>query len=117
MDVKFLNLERTNRKKIQRFQYAAVDDATRIRNPKIYYRHTQENAIDFIDYVISKFPFQIHTVRTDNCHEFQGKFHWHLQDLGIGHVYNRLWSPTLNGKVERSHTTNEMEFYQLLTLL
>lgn len=68
---------------VRRFQYTAIDDATRVRALKVYRRHTQANAIDFMNYVITKFPFRIHTVRTDNGHEFQAKFHWHLADLGI----------------------------------
>ena len=114
VDVKFLTLRTEPGKKIRRFQYTAIDDATRIRALKIYPRHTQENAIKFIDYVIRKFPFRIHTVRTDNGHEWQAKFHWHLADLGIGHVYIKPRSPRLNGKVERSHGTDDREFYQLL---
>ena len=82
---------------------------------KIYNKHTQSNAIDFIDSVIEKFPFRIHTVRTDNGHEFQAKFHWHVEDLGIRHVYIKPRSPRLNGKVERSHRTDDREFYQLLS--
>jgi transposase InsO family protein len=113
--VKFLNFIRTDGKKIRRLQYTAVDDATLIRALKIYPRHTQENAIRFIDDVVSKFPFRIHIFRTDNGHEFQAKFHWHVEDLGIRHIYNRSRSPTLNGKVERSHATDDIEFYQGLT--
>jgi len=115
VDVKFLKFQNSYAQPIRRFQYTAVDDATRVRALKIYNRHTQQNAIDFIDYVISKFPFRIHTVRTDNGHEFQAQFHWHLQDLGIRHVYIKPRTPRLNGKVERSHATDDMEFYQLLT--
>jgi len=115
VDVKFLKFEAPDGKKIRRFQYTAIDDATRIRALKIYRKHTQENAIQFIDYVLSKFPFRVHTVRTDNGHEFQAKFHWHLADLGINHVYIKPRTPRLNGKVERSHGTDEREFYQLLS--
>ena len=115
VDVKFLKFQRPHAQPIRRFQYTAIDDATRIRALKVYTRHTQENAVNFIDYVISKFPFRIHTVRTDNGHEFQAQFHWHLQDLGIQHVYIKPRTPRLNGKVERSHATDDMEFYQLLT--
>jgi transposase InsO family protein len=82
---------------------------------KIYPKHTQQNAIDFMGHVISKFPFRIQTVRTDNGHEFQAKFHWHVEDLGICHVYIKPRTPRLNGKVERSHGTDEHEFYQLLS--
>jgi Integrase core domain len=34
---------------------------------------------------------------------------------GIRHAYIKLNSPQLNGKVERSHRTDDEEFYQLLT--
>ena len=32
----------------------------------IHDRHTQANAIKFVDYVIDKFPFRITEIRTDN---------------------------------------------------
>src|SRR5215213_9971021 len=44
------------------------------------------------------------------AHEFQAKFHWHVEDQGIRHAYIRPASPQLNGKVERSHRTDEQEF-------
>jgi transposase InsO family protein len=115
VDVKFLSLEDKDGNKTRRFQYTVIDDATRIRALKICERHNQATAIKFIDYVVEKFPFRIHTVRTDNGHEFQAKFHWHVEDLGIRHVYIKPRSPNLNGKVERSHRTDDMEFYQLLS--
>jgi hypothetical protein len=34
-------------------------------------------------------------VRTDNGHEFQAKFHLHLADLGIHHVYIKPRIPRL----------------------
>jgi hypothetical protein len=55
--------------------------------------------------VIERFPFRISAVRTDRGHEFQARFHWHVEDQGI----------RLNGKVERSHRTDQTEFYHLLT--
>ena len=102
-------------KPIKRYQYTAIDDATRVRALKVYSRHTQANAIDFLDYVIKSFPFRIREVRTDNGHEFQAKFHWHVEEQGIRHAYIKPRSPQLNGKVERSHRTDQEEFYQLLT--
>jgi transposase InsO family protein len=114
MDVKFLKFITEDNRKVKRFQYTAIDDATRIRVLKIYKKHTQKNAIDFVDHIIEKLPFRIHTIRTDNGHEFQAKFHWHVADLGINHVYIKPRTPRLNGKVERSHRADEQEFYQLL---
>jgi hypothetical protein len=46
-----------------------------VRALKIYAKHTQANAIDFVDHIIEKFPFRIQTIRTDRGHEFQAKFH------------------------------------------
>ena len=64
--------------------------------------------------MVEKFPFRIKTIRTDNGHEFQTKFHWHVSDLGMVHVYIKPATPRLNGKVERSHLTDQREFYQML---
>lgn len=114
VDVKFLTFKDKLGRKIRRFQYTAIDDATRIRALKVYRQHTQVNAIDFINYVVAKFPFRIKMIRTDNGHELQAKFHWHVEDLGMIHAYIKPASPRLNGKVERSHLTDKQEFYQLL---
>lgn len=57
----------------------------------------------------------IKSIRTDRDHEFQAKFHWHVEDLGTEHHYNKVRTPQLNGKVERSHLTDQREFYLLLT--
>lgn len=115
VDVKFLSLKTGEGRKVRRYQFTAIDDATRIRALKIYARHNQQSAIDFVDYVVEKFPFRIHTVRTDRGHEWQAQFHWHVEDMGMRHVYIKPRSPQLNGKVERSHRTDQEEFYQLLT--
>ena len=53
-------------------------------------------------------------IRTDNGSEFQAKFHWHVKDLGMIHVYIKPASPNLNGKVERSYLTDKQEFCQFI---
>ncbi len=113
MDVKFQIFKNKTGKKIKRYQYTAIDDATRVRALKVYTRHTQKNAVDFVNYVIDKFPFRIQQIRTDRGHEFQALLHWHVEDLGIRHVYIKARTPQLNGKVERSHRSDQEEFYQL----
>ena len=114
VDVKFLFFKDEGGHRIKRFQYTAIDDCTRIRALKIYEQHNQSSSIDFINYVVEKFPFRIKTIRTDNGHEFQTKFQWHVSDLGMLHVYIKPATPRLNGKVERSHLTDQREFYQIL---
>lgn len=115
MDVKFLTFKGDRGEKVRRFQFTAIDDATRVRALKVYEKHTQASAIDFVDHIIEKFPFRIREIRTDNGHEFQVKFHWHVEDKGIRHAYIKRGTPQLNGKVERSHRSDEQEFYQLLS--
>jgi hypothetical protein len=113
IDFKFLNFQKDGQK-IRRYQFTAIDDATRARVLRVYERHTQANAIDFVNQVRASFPFRIHTIQTDNGHEYQAKFHWHCKDLGIRHVYIKPRSPHLNGKVGRPHKTDQGEFYQFI---
>lgn len=115
VDVKFLTFKGKSGEKVRRFQFTAIDDATRVRALKIYEKHTQTSAADFNDHIIEKVPFRIREIRTDNGHEFQAKFHWHVEDLGIRHAYIKRGTPQLNGKVERSHRSDQQEFYQLLS--
>ena len=90
MDVKFLDSVDPGVRKIRRFQYAAIDDAT----PFGHSRST--------------------TIRTDNGHVFQVRFHWHVEDLVMRQVCIKPVSPNLNGEVECSHLTDKFEFYRLL---
>lgn len=113
IDVKFAIFTK-NGKKTKRYQYTAIDDATRVRVLKMYLAHNQESSIDFVKHVVKELPFRIKMVRTDNGHEFQSKFHWHLMDEGIEHAYIRKGTPRLNGKVERSHRIDKKEFYQAI---
>jgi transposase InsO family protein len=112
MDVKFLERIPGTRKRL--YQFTAIDDCTRIRVLKIYDACNQATAIRFADEVIRRLPFRILVLQTDNGAEFQSKFHWHLEELDIRHVYIRPRTPRLNGKVERSHRVDAQEFYQLL---
>jgi transposase InsO family protein len=114
LDVKSLQFKGKDGRRLKRYPFTAIDDATRIRALRIYERHHEQSAVDLIDYVAERFPFRIHTVRTDNGHERQAKSHWHCEDLGMHHVYIKAGRPNLNGKVERSHLTDQLEFYQLL---
>jgi transposase InsO family protein len=112
VDVKFIEPIGGARKK--HYQYTAIDDCTRLRVLRVYPRNNQKTAIQFIDYVLEKLPFSVECIQTDNGAEFQGAFHWHVLDRGIGHVYIKPKTPRLNGKVERSHRIDAEEFYRLL---
>src|SRR3954447_20024330 len=103
IDVKFIEpiAAGTGRRK-RYYQYPAIDACTRLRVLRAYPRSDQKTAIQFVDYVLSRLPFQVEKIQTDNGAEFQSSFHWHVLDQG-GHIYIRPATPRLNGKVERSH--------------
>ena len=112
LDVKFLERIAGTRKRL--YQFTAIDDCTRIRVLKVYDSCNQSTAIRFIDEVRRRLPFRVQVVQTDNGAELQSRFHWHVEELDIRHVYIRPRTPHLNGKVERSHRVDDQEFYQLL---
>ena len=114
VDVKLLDLQGKDAKTIKRYQDTAIDDATRVRALKVYDRHTQANAIAFIDHVIARFPFRIREVRTEMAMS-PGQVPLARRGPRYPSCLHQASSPQLNGKVERSHRTDEQEFYQLLT--
>jgi transposase InsO family protein len=67
-----------------------------------------------VDHFIEEFRLGIREIRTYNDYEFQPKFHWHIEDLVISHAHIKRGTPQLNGKVERSHPSDQQESYQLL---
>jgi hypothetical protein len=66
VNVKLLTLAGENGETVRRFQYIATNDVTWVRTLKIYMRHTQATAIDFVGFAIEKFPFRINEISTDN---------------------------------------------------
>lgn len=109
VDVKFLDNLSFSGKRY--YQFTAIDDCTRYRVMRIYDHNTVENATDFINRLKQSLPFAIKQIQTDNGSEFSEAFSWHLEDLGISHRKTKVCSPEENGKVERSHRTDEEEFY------
>jgi hypothetical protein len=100
VDVKFIDpppgVAATKRKR--RYNQFTPIDCTRIRVLRIYERNHQKTAIQFMDYVLAKLPIAVEVVQTDSGAEFQGAFHWHLLDRGIGHTYIKPKTPRLNGR-------------------
>ncbi len=94
------------------YQFTAIDEATRYRVLKIYDHNSVCSAIDFVDEVRSRLPVAIQRIKTDHGSEFGTDFTWHLHDLGIKHHHIPKGCPQSNGKVERSHRTDEDEFYR-----
>lgn len=109
IDTKYLNGRR-------RFQYTAVDVVSRWRYIRAYNKQTQENTIDFLKRLIKKAEdkgIRILMIQTDNGHEFQAYVTEYLLNVGIAHQYIWIHTPDQNGVVERSHRTDDDEFYHL----
>jgi len=81
---------------------------------RVYPRCHQKTAIQFLDYLLSRLPFRVEVIQTDNGGEFQSQFHYHVLDRGISDAYIKPATPRLNGKIERSHRIDEEEFYRML---
>lgn len=98
-----------------RFQYTAIDVTSKWRYARVYTKFNQENSIDFVDRLVIKAKEKgigIRRIQTDNGSEFQSEFVTHLTRRSIRHQYIWIHTPDQNGCVERSHRTDEEEFYQ-----
>jgi transposase-like protein len=56
--------------KKKHYQFTAIDDCTRLRVLRIYPALNQKAAIQFVDYVLERLPFQVQVIQTDNGGEF-----------------------------------------------
>lgn len=102
------------------YQWTAIDECTRMRFVYGYWEHTPENSVDFIRKAIKFFGFKIKTVQTDNGTEFTYRFisdekecpfDKELRRHGIAHKLIKPRTPWHNGKVERSHRSDQRYFY------
>ena len=99
----------------KKYQYTAIDVVSKWRYLKVYSKLTQENTIDFINNLLieaKKKGITIKLIQTDNGHEFQSEFEEYLKTLDIKLQHTWIHTPDQNGVVERSHRTDEEEFYQ-----
>jgi transposase InsO family protein len=102
------------------YQYTAIDECTRWRHIAIYDELSTCNSVHFLNQVIDRFPFAIECVQTDNGAEFTSRyrnpghlsaFESALARLGIRHKLIAPATPRHNGKVERSHRSDQERFY------
>jgi len=80
LDVKFIQPLPSTPKPRKYYQFTAIDDCTRLRVLRIYPKLNQQTAIQFLDYVLSRLPFRVEVIQTDNGVEFGASFHWHVLD-------------------------------------
>jgi transposase InsO family protein len=125
IDVKYVP-EEVNGK--QYFQYTAIDCATRWRYLAVYDNQTTAHSIVFLKDVLSRFKHRIRAVKTDNGAIFTNYYtgtnkrsdmtvktiHAFDQFCASQHIIHYLidpGKPAQNGKVERSHRSDQETFY------
>lgn len=110
------------------YQFTAIDKASRWRHLGAYENKGNYESVCFLKCLISKAPFKIEAVKTDNAEAFTNKYNgydksidprnpklhvfdiWCLR-LGITHYLIDKGKPQQNGSVERSHRSDKESFY------
>lgn len=95
------------------FQFTAIDVLSKRRVLEVYPSQSSRNGRLFLESCLKQFPFEIKAVQTDNGSEFQKEFAKQCQELNLPHYYIYPRTPKQNTYVERSHGSDEDEFYQL----
>ena len=112
----------------QYYQFTAIDCASRWRYLKIYNSYSNSDSIDFLQELTKIAPFRIRAIKTDNGSNFTNRYTGYLkssdpinprlhdldilcQKLNIIHYLIDPGKPAQNGKVERSHRSDQETFY------
>ncbi|MEK7497574.1 MAG: integrase core domain-containing protein [Patescibacteria group bacterium] len=99
----------------KKYQYTAIDVVSKWRFVLAYSKLDMESTIDFVTKLLSKAKergITIKMIQMDNGHEFQSEVENYLTKLEIKYQHTWIHTPDQNGVVERSHRTDEEEFYQ-----
>ena len=126
IDVKFVPDLVENRRY---YQFTAIDCASRWRYLKILEDYSNFSSMKFLEELIDIAPFRIRAVKTDNGINFTNRYTGYLkssdpmnpklhafdlmcQKFNIIHYLIDPGKPNQNGKVERSHRTDQETFYE-----
>jgi len=125
IDIKYVP-DKINR--MRYYQFTAIDCASRWRYLEIYDTMGNIHAMDFVDRLLKCAPFKIRAIKTDNGSCFTNYYNGARASTNIAqprvHPFDRLLAqkriihylidpgkPAQNGKVERSHRTDQEMFY------
>ncbi len=94
------------------YQFTAIDVLTKIRVLRVYPSESSRNGAKFLKEVLSSLPFSVKAVQTDNGSCFLKDFEKLCKEINLIHYFTHPRSPKENTYVERSHGSDEKEFYQ-----
>ena len=113
---------------VRYYQFTAIDCASRWRYLQIYREIDTTSALAFVKELISVAPFTILAFKTDNASIFTNRYVGYdrstdptnprlhafdilCNELGMPHYLIDPGKPAQNGRVERSHRTDQQTFY------
>ena len=116
----------------QYFQYTAIDKASRWRHLEIYAEQVNHHSVLFLEEVISRAPFVLTAIKTDNHATFTNYYtgtnkrsdllvkSLHALDVAcreqnIKHYLIDPGKPAQNGTVERSHREDQEKLYDAVS--
>ncbi len=108
IDTKYIML--TNGKKF--YQFTAIDVLSKRRVLRVYPSQSSHNGVLFLKECIAAFPYRLEAVQTDNGAPFLKEFEKFCKVVNIVQYFIHPYTPKENTYVERSHESDEYEFYQ-----
>jgi transposase InsO family protein len=112
------------------YQFTAIDCASRWRYLQVYDSLDNGSAITFLKEMMEITPFNIKAVKTDNESCFTNRYAGFLKSTTVlprQHIFDQICQrhnithylidpgkPAQNGKVERSHRSNQESFYSIV---
>lgn len=108
MDTKYLVV--TGGRKM--YQFTAIDVLTKLRVLYVHPSQSSRNGAAFLTQCLLQFPFAVKAIQTDNGGEFLGSFQKLCELKKLPQFFIHPRQPQENSYVERSHGTDEREFYQ-----
>ena len=94
-------------------QFTARDVISRWDVVEVRSRATAHTAMEFIETLQRRMPFEVRAIQVDGGSEFYAEFEQECQRRGIRLFVLPPKSPKLNGSVERAHRTHTEEFYEV----
>jgi transposase InsO family protein len=129
IDIKYVPRKLENKRY---YQFTAVDDSSRWRYMQVYDDMGNGSAIAFLLKLMKTAPFRVRAIKTDNGSCFTNRYVGYLkstnpqnprlhpfdlecQKFNIIHYLIDPGKPAQNGKVERSHRTDQEMFYNRIS--
>jgi putative transposase len=94
------------------YQFTAIDVLTKLRVLYVHPSESSRNGAAFLAQCLREFPFVVRAVQTDNGSEFLGAFRKLCEQRELPQFFIHPYRAQENTYVERSHGTDEREFYQ-----